>query len=597
MAWLAPFLFAGASLFGWGFYRLPQQGRATRLHNAALQSLLTGKDDEAVALLDDISPRELRRGGLGVSVHTQRAMIAMHSGDAAKALALTTAGLALPWSRVPWFRMHEELHRTKARALEAICHASLGHEREAESDAAVAESSIAATPDVLARASLARSIVLARQNDRRALAAHLQQTAGLMLQSLSPRERSLVRAFRRMARAQVRNVYREPARRDERLDGGFASWVGKLAPEAEAFAREAPLPVAVGEARDPSDAGPPSAVSNVRRAHDNAGKPMRRRMLALWVILVATFFGIWNALSPSSIKRYHVPAPSHEAPPDQGLPFTTYLAIFVVAVVAWVVLRVRTQRRQVRRLAQAELSIARGDVAGARDVLTALTRSMAHSVAAAAHLGLARLAERRARWNDALAECDAGIKKLLQSSAAKAMQADLLLPELMAARAFTLAAIGRYGEANAEMTVIASDYPAYVGMGAAEFRTGLLVAVREGDLPGARRVAMTRTPSLTLTLRDDMLADVVLAASTDMTADERERIDAELSDDAELRAWIDAVAPDLRRGARVQVAPAKPMEGTSTSDANALAEATAEADESVEGEELRSRERVPVVAS
>jgi hypothetical protein len=147
------------------------------------------------------------------------------------------------------------------------------------------------------------------------------------------------------------------------------------------------------------------------------------------------------------------------------------------------------------------------------------------------------------------------------------------------------------------MTVIASDYPAYVGMGAAEFRTGLLVAVREGDLPGARRVAMTRTPSLTLTLRDDMLADVVLAASTDMTADERERIDAELSDDAELRAWIDAVAPDLRRGARVQVAPAKPMEGTSTSDANALAEATAEADESVEGEELRSRERVPVVAS
>jgi hypothetical protein len=81
-----------------------------------------------------------------------------------------------------------------------------------------------------------------------------------------------------------------------------------------------------------------------------------------------------------------------------------------------------------------------------------------------------------------------------------------------------------------------------------------MLAVRGGDLDEAARVAATRTPDMPLTVQDDMLADAVLAATTGVSSEERERIEAELRDDAELRRWLDAVAPGLRERTRTRVA-------------------------------------------
>jgi hypothetical protein len=226
------------------------------------------------------------------------------------------------------------------------------------------------------------------------------------------------------------------------------------------------------------------------------------------------------------------------------------------------------QRRQAKQLAAMQLAVARGEIGKARPSLESLSAATSYSIAAAAHLSLARLAERDARWGDALEHCDRGIARLLRFSAAKATHGDYLLPELMATRAYVLAAADRRDEANAEMTVVTSEYPSYVWIAVAEFRTRLMAAVRAGDLSAAARVAMTRTADLPLSIRDDTLSDIVLAGATEVALDERERIDAELSDDPKLRAWIDAVGSDLRPQMRVRVSPA----GKPVADVGELAE-------------------------
>ena len=90
-----------------------------------------------------------------------------------------------------------------------------------------------------------------------------------------------------------------------------------------------------------------------------------------------------------------------------------------------------------------------------------------------------------------------------------------------------------------------------------------MLALKRGDLDDARVIARERTPELPITLRDETLADLILAtAPHGASRDEQERIDTEIREDLTIRTWIEAVAPELRddlgrrigeKGARVDI--------------------------------------------
>jgi hypothetical protein len=211
------------------------------------------------------------------------------------------------------------------------------------------------------------------------------------------------------------------------------------------------------------------------------------------------------------------------------------------------------KRVATRALMAAWLDIARGAEDRGRAVFVALTTRRNHPLVEAwAHLALGELAERRAAWGDVIEHCDKGIARFTRSPPLRASDSGLYAG-LIAVRAFALAATDRVAEADAEETILAKVCPTFALSTRTRFRQRLMKAVRAGALDDAADVARTRVPDLPLSLREDMLADVVVAATATVSFEERERIDAELRDDTELRAWIDAVAPGLRDRLRARV--------------------------------------------
>jgi hypothetical protein len=140
----------------------------------------------------------------------------------------------------------------------------------------------------------------------------------------------------------------------------------------------------------------------------------------------------------------------------------------------------------------------------------------------------------------------------------RAVAAPQLLPAALSVRAVSLAALGQKEEATAELATLLGAHGTWGHAAATEHRVRLLLAVKSGDLDEARAIARERTVELPIPLRDEVLADLVLAVGPDgLAKDERERLAAELDADARLRAWIDAVAPGLRdRFARSSAEPA-----------------------------------------
>jgi len=547
-----------AALFGRLLWVLPRRIRDVQLHNTALQRILDGKEHEAEELLAQLHPSSLRRGPVARGAQSQLAVIAFHRGEVERAVALASAAIAQPFARLRLARSNEEMFRAKALALRALANASLGQVALAEADALAAETAPSATPDVLARASLSRSVILARNKDQPALAAHLAAHAGLMLEWLTPRERTLVRALRRMARAPAKSIYRESARPDDETEEAkLASWIGKLAPGAEAFVRETAGRAAAFEPVGPAATATKEALESVARSRKDAAKPIRTRqrrlVLGLWVALIAMFFVVYQALSLAPARgRAHAPVV------DDGTWWTLLPAVFGAVLAVLLGRQLYLRQSQLRALAAAQLDVARGELARARSTFERLAESRLESVAATAGLALASLSERRGAWSEVMDHVERASARLSRTAALRAVHSDLLVPELLATRALALAASDRADEANAERALLATDFPGFVLMQRAELRVRLVLAVRRGDLEEARRIAGTRTPDMPLTIRDEMLADLVLAATTAVPADERDRIDGELHDDPELRAWIDGIAPGLRERSRTRVAVAAP---------------------------------------
>lgn len=533
-------LFVGVVFAYFGAYFRAHSG--TVLLNSKVSDLVArGRVVEASALLDAVPPR---KGSLGRALELQRASIAFSAGDAAKTEALATRALAIPRSLMT---LEADVSlEALGRSVRALARASMGKEAEAMDDVRAVVTAPDASPRVLANAALAEAILLARKEDHEALARALRESAPLV-DHMAPRERALVRALRRMLAARAGSAYRAPAPREERGLGepGIGEWVARLVPRAAAFVTEtggsepadgaalAPAPPAVVTA----EAG---STSIARRAKPTRGA-LAARMTSLWMVVAIVLFGtVWLSKGGGG-----------GGGADGGMRslarMTEVGAVMLVGLVAGsvVVGRVRAQRGR-RAILSATRKSLRGDERGCVDELTALTRHGQAAIAATAYLNLAGVAQRRRDFAQALSQAEAGLERISRSPAYRALHSDLLVPQLVAERAFALAVLGRDAEAAEEIATLEREHPTFAFMARAVLGVRLVRAMRREDFDEAARLARARTSELALSRREEMLADVAQAIAGGVSEDENARIASELAEDADLAAWIDAIAPGAR---------------------------------------------------
>jgi len=541
--------------------------RAVGIANAILTesyALLTrGKLDDAERAHAALPASTARNRAIARALSVQRAQIALARGDSEA--ALRHANDALADRRVGLLTSDgEKVSITEALGLRAVARAALGEVDSVSSDVAEIEASRYARPAPLARARLAQAVVLARRGERPALAEHLAAHAGVILEHVMPRERSLVRALRALARSSGKSVYREAARPGPEATEASAvrEWIARVAPDAAAFA---PREVFVELDAAPA-AVDPGALRDIAADRRVAAARVKERspalVVGLWVVLVALFLAIWQFLTPAAPNvadggRDDEPTvtepravQSSGSTSALGTPFLAFAAGLVAAGAV-----IARGRRYNRAAIAAERALALGDDRTAERIFRAHTKARFALVKASAHLQLAALAVRRGSFGVAIDETDAGIAVIASNTTAKAMGTDAIAPGLIAERAFALAAVGRLAEAETELATMTAAYPSYFRGPRATFGVRLVSAIRRGDLREAARVARSRGSELPLDLRTDLLADVVLAATGEPTStDERERIDAELRAMPDVATWIDAIAPDLTRRAVQQPA-------------------------------------------
>jgi hypothetical protein len=536
----------GGALAYFGAYSR-RQTEAVLLNNAAFDLVSRGRIAEAEALLDAVS---MKGGNVRRAVAIQRAIIALRRADAPAAEEHANVVLAAPLHLLT--REAELMQNTMGLAIRAVARASSGKEADALEDIRAVRASDMATPEALGRAAVAEAIVAAKNDDREVLARVLSTTTPLF-DYVAPRERALLRAFRRMIEVRGRSVYREPARplepsREEPLLG---EWVSKIVPQAAAFVPEAemltesPALNATLPAGSPANAGSQTIAQQASR---RSGMARIGAVLALWVLLVGLFLVIWQFLTPAP-----TPERSHEVvanPDDFELSLLQVLIPSVVVLLLAAILvgaQVLKARRGSAAVRRAMRALVTGDREGGTRIFSELVTHKVDAIAASAQLQLGVLAERAVAMNDALARCDAGLARVSRTAQGRALQSDILVPELVAERAFVLAALGDAHQANAELATLAREHPTFAFMTRSVFRVRLLQALRGEDLEAAVRLARERTPELPLSRRDEMLADIVLVLSGGKLVEgEAERITSELSEDGELAAWVDFMAPNAR---------------------------------------------------
>ena len=516
---------------------------AVRIVNGAAQHLTRGNIAEAEALLASIGAAAARDGIVARAASILRALIALYDGRVVEAEAFATLAIE---KRLGLLTRSFELQQiVAAHAVRALARAARGDAAGAKADADVAEGSVDATPEVIARARLVRALLASRAAyHEEAFRAYLAANARLVLEHAMPRERALFRALRRMSRSPQRSVYREPARtKDDRAPSKLASWIATVAPEATAYVDGDRLLVESVEAM-PIESGVPSdvrALRIARKSQSSAARPgrSRRRLLALSVVLVILFLALGQLLTPAETAP-----PVAAVEPSWLVGFIIDLVPVGLLALLMTVVVSRGRRRQ-RALSIARRLAALGERDRAKQALTELTTGRNGMIAATAGLELARLAAQEAKFAEAISRCDAAIARV-QRQPLRAAATDILLPTLMTESAVAMAARGGSDEAAAELAVLGRDFPTYSQLAVAQLRVRLLSAVHGADRHEARALAKARTTEMLLPYREEVLADLVLASHRDLTEEDLARLDSELQDDAELRAWLDAVAPGLR---------------------------------------------------
>ncbi|MEP7121745.1 MAG: hypothetical protein ABJE95_12575 [Byssovorax sp.] len=510
-----------------------QSWPAAQAVNSALNATLAGRLVEAEERFI-AAHAQFKLGYIRRVIAVNRAWIALRRGDLERAVALATEAVNRP---LGWLtRATERGNILDARGIRAVALASLGDRVAAEADVAAIGASELALPQALARAELARALLLEQEGDRGALAAHLEANRRLLLEHTHPRERAIVRAYLRMLETKASSVYRHGASRDEVASEEplLSDWIAKLAPAAASFVgAEKPRSTTPLESTPEAPNQPAAAAAAQARFHL---KPVGKlgRILAIYAALTVMFLGIWQLLAPT-------PRPHHgSVDSNPGTTVLVYSIVLVAVFLGALALLVRRRKIKDAQLRAAIVTLARGDEATAMASFRALT-SGPPLVAAQALLMLATETERTGDLSGAQALCEQGIAASAKVPITASM---FLLPGLFAEHALLLAAQGESAQATAEIALLEQRHPAYALLDAARFRVALLDKARRGDFVGAARVA-EKSADLPLTVRDELLADLVrvLADPESNASAETERLRKELHRDTVSAAWVEKVAP------------------------------------------------------
>ncbi len=552
MAAGAPFVAASmatvGALFAWLAHQGIRNGPLVQLNNLAHDRIARGEMDAASALLARAelrAPPYVRR-----AIRVQQALVALTRGDAEAAIAAATDA-ARP-GRSVLARVHEDRLVASALGIRAVAHAATGRVREAEDDAREAEQAEGAGADALGRAALARMVLAARGND-------LDRLAGLVRASareatgLLPRERVLVRAFRRMVSAGG-SVYRKPARRDEATgEDAVRDWIGRLAPGAAAFVEKRGTGAGGEISVDAPSADAAAALANEQGEHAKKGALAQRkaqwRAFALAALLATAMIAVFlPRAAPSPPEELDDP---EEATSPAPSPFAPGLQLAMSALFASaagiLASRMRRAARAARALREAEMLELRGKEDEASRLYRSLLGDKNKMFQGAARLGLAALAAGQADFEGAQREVEEGIAAIEPFKAWRAAASGFLLPELHGMRAYLLALQDHPDAANAELALIAKEFQIYPFATRTRHRVRLAQAVRANDLDAARTLAEQRTPEMPLSAGDELLGDLVLAqvGAPALAEGERERIATDLREDPALARWAHAAAPRL----------------------------------------------------
>jgi len=566
----------GVWFFGVGAYGVAA-GSAVQAVNASLNLIGQGRLREAEALLDTVRSSRVRNVQRVALV--QRALIALRRGALDDALLAASAATRVPVGFMN--QVHAVAQRSNAHGIRAIVRASSGDAEGARADIEEVRRDPSAPPQGLARAALAEALLLEKAGDRGALSALLRGERRLLLDATEPRERAIVRGLQRLVKAPTTSVYRTqaaPATVDAAVEEpALADWVLAVAPGVAPFVRaptepaRAPAPPRGPAELVPDEASRSAILADRTRAARAATRAAAPKQYAWAAVLVAAVVGLSAAFHRFATLA-DVPPEHYDEAFQPGQRAITVLAVMVSCLLSLAVVRVaarvRRARSETRDLTRIATQMLRGEHDSAARDLEPLTRSTNAYVGAQAELLRAQLADRRGDFAAALARCDAALGRLSRY-ATRVLATDLLLPEIGATRASALAALGRAGEATAE---IAALPPAFPYLARARFRTELISLARRGDFAAAAETAARAPADLPIGPRDELLRDLVRATAQPETAGggEIERLREELRSDPEERAWIEHVAPGLL-GAFERAT-------THDEDARAEAEAAAEAE-------------------
>lgn len=516
----APIIGVPAALLG--FYQWRMGIAATTANHAA--AAINRGDLERARLLVAQARAQHRMTYIHRLLDSHESEMAWREGDLAAAERHLESGRArrdlIPHGA--W----RKLHIAHLDALLALVRAMAGDER-AEALITSVRSSEDAQPGPLARVELAYAVLLARRGDLNALHQHLMRHHVLLSEGLEARGRALHRVLRRMTATRSTSAYRLPVKNvAPAKQGSSASWMARVFPGgADLVELE---DGGVGDALRPNEhapAPPPAVVAPRRRA------PLARFAGVFAAILVLTI-AVLVVSSGGGDDPY--------APPVLSL--SAIVLIVVAALIPLVVFNVIRARHGTRTIQEAQRAL----ICGELDRADALARSLRESrnviLRANASLILTGVFERRADLPGALAECERAMGQL--TGLARLGTSDVLLPQLIATRAYLFGALGRDHESEGELGRLARDYPAFPYAAGMVLRTRLVRAARSGDLATARELARARG-DVSVGAYGELIADLVLAIDAE---DREERMAAVREDLAALPdadRWIRAVAPAL----------------------------------------------------
>lgn len=586
---LCSFLFGG-SLLGLGWHGR-HFGAGVQAVNISFDHIARGRLLDAEKRLDSLDSKS-KTPLIECVAAIQHGLIAMRRGDAQTGLRFLDQAIATKPGI--FYRSSVRAQTVNALGIRSFLRAVTRDREGARVDAKTLRESPEALPQALARAALAEAICLEKEGDRDVLRKHIDDHRDLLFDVTDRRERAIVRAFQRMLESSTTSVYRKPAKLDMHGDDPpLVDWVAQLVPSAAPFVQTINATTVTNDLTPPvaSDEGK-KAVSEARKNTGKEKQPKRLYdlgALAMSGALVGLFMLVWKTyIEPPLVFIENERGHDKAAPwsTDDWLAFLggTYL-VFLGGLMGRRVRNAYRAKQEMNKVIAAMNLGAEGKIDAAQQSLTSLAASPYAFVKAQAHLVLAQIAERRADLAAALEHCDKGIA-CLSRYVLRISASDILLPDLMSQRAFVLAAMDRYEEAEAELEALP---PAYPYRSRSLLRVRLVSLVRRGDLDAAAKLAAATDLDLPLTARDELLADAVRVAADPgaLGAGELPRIQRELRTVASLRPWLATVAPAaLTAIERVT----EDVETNASTDRDHAAEEEARAeDEAAREESLRRR--------